>query len=239
MRGTVIVALAATCGLLAAAIVAGPGVYSRIELAPLRYDVIGVDVSSHQGHIDWRALAGSGISFAYIKATEGETFRDTRFAANWAEAALAGVPRGAYHFFTQCRTGVDQAQNFIVTVPRDPRALPHVVDAEHMGPCRSGTAVADVVQEIETFLALVEAHHGRRPLIYTTAEFHDAYLTGRLAGERFWLRSLVIPPLFGSRPWVIWQYHNRGRRPGVTGAVDLNAFRGSRQDFAAFAQPAP
>jgi lysozyme len=236
MRGIGIGALAA---LLLGAILASPWAFSRIELAALRYDVIGVDVSRHQGVIDWRALAGSGIGFAYIKASEGATFRDTQFAANWSEAALAGVTRGAYHFFTQCRTGADQAQNFIATVPPDPQALPHVIDAEHMGPCRTGPAVPDVVQEIEAFLALVEAHYGRRPLIYTTSEFHNAYLMGRLAGERFWLRSLVVPPRFGGRSWTIWQYHNRGRRPGVTGQIDLNAFNGSQPDFAAFAQPNP
>jgi lysozyme len=238
MRGIRIVALAGACALFGAILVA-PWAYSWIELAPLRYEVIGVDVSRHQGPIDWRALAGSGVSFAYIKATEGETFRDANFAANWAEAAVAGVPRGAYHFLTQCRTGADQARNFIATVPRDPQSLPHVLDAEHMGPCRNGPPVADAVQEIETFLALVEAHYGRRPIIYTTFEFHDAYLKGRLAGERFWLRSILIPPQFGSRSWVLWQYHNRGRRPGIVGEVDLNAFNGSRLDFTAFAQPGP
>ena len=236
MRGIGIGALAA---LFVGAVLAAPWAFSRIELATLRYDVIGVDVSRHQGPIDWRALAGSGIGFAYIKASEGATFRDANFATNWSEAALAGVPRGAYHFFTQCRSGADQAQNFIATVPRDPRALPHVIDAEHMGPCRTGPAVADVLQEIETFLALIEAHYGRRPLIYTTSEFHNAYLAGRLAGEQFWLRSLVIPPRFGGRSWTFWQYHNRGRRPGIAGEVDLNAFNGSRLDFATFAQPSP
>jgi len=236
MRGIGIGALAA---LLLGAIIVAPWAFSRIELASLRYDVIGVDVSRHQGLIDWRMLAGSGIGFAYIKASEGATFRDTNFATNWSEAAIAGVPRGAYHFFTQCRSGADQAQNFIATVPRDPQALPHVIDAEHMGRCRTGPAVANVAQEIEVFLALLDAHYGRRPLIYTTSEFHSAYLVGRLAGERFWLRSLVVPPWFGGRSWTIWQYHNRGRRPGVIGLVDLNAFNGSRLDFAAFAQRTP
>src|SRR5215813_13726549 len=126
MRCTVVGALAA---LLLGAILAAPWAFSRIELAPLRYEVIGVDVSRHQGPIDWRMLAGSGVNFAYIKATEGAAFRDSHFTTNWSEAAIAGVPRGAYHFLTQCRSGADQAQNFIATVPRDPQALPHVIDA--------------------------------------------------------------------------------------------------------------
>jgi lysozyme len=222
-----------------AAIVLWPGIYARLELAPLRYSVIGVDVSHHQGVIDWNALARAGAGFAYIKATEGENFRDPSFATNWNEAANAGVSRGAYHFFTQCRTGLDQARNFIAAVPRDPRALPPAIDAESMDPCSNGARVANIAPEIEAFLSYVEAYYGRRPIIYTTAEFHDAYLSGHFEHEQFWIRSMVMPPLVRWRQWIIWQYQNRGRRAGVQGPVDLNAFRGSKQDFTAFAQVRP
>jgi Glycosyl hydrolases family 25 len=81
----------------------------EFQLAPLWYNVIGVDVSNHQGDIDWPALAGSKIAFAYIKATEGGDFRDKRFQLNWEGAKRAGLARGAYHFFTQCRSGAEQA----------------------------------------------------------------------------------------------------------------------------------
>jgi lysozyme len=230
---------AAVAVVIVAGVILGPRIYARLELAPLRYGVIGVDVSHHQGRIDWRALTADGIAFAYIKATEGESFRDANFAVNWADAANAGVPRGAYHFFTLCRTGADQARNFIATVPRDPQALPPVVDAESIGPCSSGTAIANVPQELEAFLAQLAAHYGRRPLIYTTPEFHDAYLQGQFPNDQFWIRSLVVPPSLRYRQWILWQYHDRGQRRGVQGPVDLNAFRGSKQDFAAFAKPSP
>jgi Glycosyl hydrolases family 25 len=77
----------------------------EFQLAPLWSNVIGVDVSNHQGEIDWSALAGSNVAFAYIKATEGGDFRDRRFQLNWDGAKRAGLARGAYHFFTQCRSG--------------------------------------------------------------------------------------------------------------------------------------
>lgn len=92
-----------------------------------------------------------------------------------------------------------------------------------MGPCKKGPPVGDVAAEIAIFVDRLEAHYGRRPLIYTTREFRDAYLLGRFDNERFWIRSLVMPPLFRRDQWVIWQYHNRGRRPGIRGPVDLNA----------------
>ncbi len=195
--------------------------------------VQGVDVSHHQGAIDWRALASQDIRFAYIKATEGATHVDTRFAANWDGAGAAGLYRGAYHFFTLCQSGARQAANFIAIVPRVEGALPHALDMEHMGPCREGPTTSDVVGEMRVWLDLVEAHYGKRPLIYTTREFHDAYLRD-VTGERFWIRSLGVRPRFRENDWVIWQHHNKARRRGAQGLVDLNAFNGDEAALANF-----
>lgn len=200
--------------------------------------VQGVDVSHHQGAIDWRTLAADDIAFAYIKATEGADHVDARFAFNWREAAAAGLYRGAYHFFTLCRSGASQAQNFIAVVPRETGALPAAVDLEHMGPCRRGPTMTDVVTEARIFMDALEAHYGVRPIIYTTREFHDAYLSN-VTGERFWIRSLGVPPRFRERDWIIWQHHNRGHKRGVSGPIDLNAFRGDLAALARFAGAAP
>jgi lysozyme len=210
--------------------------YPQIELAALVYKVRGVDVSAHQGQIDWVKLKADDVAFAYIKASEGEDFVDANFLANWHGAANVGMPRGAYHFFTQCRSGMVQAQNFIATAPTDPAALPPVVDIEHMGPCTQGPAVANLIAEIDDFLDAVEAHYGKRPILYTTREFHDAYLVGNFTNERFWIRSLGFPPGFREKQWVFWQYHNKGLRDGVTGPIDLNAFRGAQAELDALTQ---
>ena len=220
-----------------AALAGGAGLvlaHPYVEWARWWYDVIGIDVSNHQGDIDWPALARTDISFAYLKATEGGDFHDRRFQANWDGARNAGLPRGAYHFFTQCRSGADQARNFIGLVPREPGTLPPVLDLEDMGNCRSGPQVVNLIQEIVTALSMLEAHYGRRPLLYVTSEFDAAYLWGQFMTETFWARSLVLPPQFRSEQWLIWQYHDRGRRAGVNGPVDLNAFRGSKREFDAF-----
>jgi lysozyme len=224
-------------GALAAGAGAGGGVlaYPHVETARLWYGVIGVDVSHHQGDIDWPTLAHTDVAFAYIKATEGGDFRDRRFQASWEGARKAGLLRGAYHFFTQCRTGTEQARNFVAAVPREPDALPPAVDLEHMGPCRSGPPPADLAQEIATFLALLQEHYGRRPILYVTSEFDSTYLSGGFENETFWTRSIMLPPCFRSDRWLIWQYHNCARRAGIKGPVDLNAFRGSRRDLEAFA----
>ena len=186
----------------------------------------GVDVSHHQGRIDWVALARTDVRFAYVKATEGAGHVDPRFRENWQAARAARIPRGAYHFFTLCRGGAQQAENFLTTVARDDDALAPALDLEHLGPCRESPAITDVVGEVRTFLARVEAAHGRRPILYVTEEFHDLYLRP-LRGERFWIRALFQRPTFREGEWVLWQHHNRGRRSGVRGPVDINALRGS------------
>jgi lysozyme len=208
-------------------------VYPLVEPAAFYYEVRGVDVSHHQGAIDWENLKAGGADFAYIKASEGETFNDPRFSRNWFGAEQAGVLRGAYHFFTQCRTGKAQAANFIRVVPKDPDALPPVIDAEHMGPCKDRNPVTNVASEIQILLDTLEKHYGKRPIIYSTREFHDAYLIGKFPKARFWVRSLILFPRFRKDSWVFWQYHNRGRRDGVIGPVDLNAFRGTLAELKA------
>jgi lysozyme len=209
--------------------------YPHVDVARLWYDVIGVDVSNHQGDIDWAALARTDVSFAYIKASEGGDFRDRRFTTNWDGARRAGLLRGAYHFFTQCRSGAEQARNFMAAVPPERGALPPAVDLEHMGPCRSGSQVANLVEEIATFLAMLQDHYRRRPILYTDVVFDASYLWGHFTGETFWTRSIVLPPWFRTSQWLVWQYHSCGRRAGIDGPVDLNAFRGSRSELDAFA----
>ena len=122
---------------------------------PDLYPVRGIDVSHHQGTIDWRRVAGAGIGFAYLKATEGSDFTDSRFRTNWTGAAAAGLPRGAYHYFTLCTPGRAQAAHFLATVPRDAAALPPAVDLELGGNCSARPAPAAVHREVDAFLAEV------------------------------------------------------------------------------------
>ena len=79
----------------------------------------GIDVSHHQGVVDWGRVAKSDVAFAILKATEGGDYVDETFARNLAGAQAAGLVVGAYHFFTFCRPGAEQAANFLKVVPRD------------------------------------------------------------------------------------------------------------------------
>jgi lysozyme len=185
----------------------------------------GIDVSHHQGIIAWRELPGQGVDFAYIKASEGGDHRDRAFAANWAGARSAGIARGAYHFFTLCRSGADQAANFIAAVPVEPDALPPAVDLEYLGNCSRKLSREAFHKELADYIRRVEGRFRKPVLLYLTREFDEAYQVSARVRRPLWLRSLVVEPRFGARPWHFWQVSNSRRLRGVQGRVDWNVQR--------------
>jgi lysozyme len=204
------------------------------EFARLWTGVIGVDVSHHQGAIDWPRLAKTDVRFAYLKATEGGDYVDPTFKDNWDQARKAGLAVGGYHFFTRCKTGAEQAKNFLAVLPVDQDQLPPVLDAEKMEPCDSKGTDLDPLKEIQAFIDAINAKLGCRPILYVTQEFDQSYLQNGLKDDRFWVRAILAPPTQRADQWLFWQYHDAGTRAGVDGPVDLDVFRGRAQDFQAF-----
>lgn len=132
----------------------------------------GIDVSHHQGVIDWGRVAADDIDHAYIKSTEGQTLVDERFADNWAGSRAAGVERGAYHFFSLCSPGSGQARNFLETVPDDASALPPAVDLE-FGACSERPDASTVERDVRTFITSVEADRDVKVVLYVLPAFAD------------------------------------------------------------------
>jgi lysozyme len=198
--------------------------------------VQGIDVSYFQGDIDWRKVAKAGIRFAYIKATEGGDRLDPKFRSNWRAAKRAGLARGAYHFMYWCSPAREQAAWFTAHVPRDASALPPVLDVEwnnHSPTCPGRIPREEAIAKIEIMLEAMEAHAGKRPIVYTEPEFHREVLEGAFTDYEFWLRSVAATPeeSFEGRGWVFWQFTTTGRVPGIAGAVDRNSFNGTRAEW--------
>lgn len=207
--------------------------------SPAAYPVHGIDVSKYQGPIDWRAARAHGVSFAFIKATEGGDRVDSRFAQHWRAAREAGVARGAYHFFYFCTPAEVQARWFIANVPRERGMLPPVLDLEWnpQSPTCTYRPPPEVVRaEARTFMDILERHYGQRPIIYTDPGFFRRNELMRFAGEEVWLRSTSAHPTdrYGVAGWTFWQYSATGLVPGVGGEVDLNAFGGSLGEWQAW-----
>lgn len=203
---------------------------------PWHYPVHGIDVAKYQGNIDWPKAREAGVSFAFIKATEGGDRLDERFRANWEAARRAGIPRGAYHFFYFCRPAFEQALWFKKNVPVERNALPPVLDMEwnHKSPtCTFRPGPEAVRKEMDVFLRQLERHYGKRPIIYTTVDFYEENQLWKIRGHPFWLRSVAGHPSqkYGEQDWTFWQYTGTGVVPGIRGDTDINAFRGSEADW--------
>lgn len=197
---------------------------------PSEFPIQGIDASHHQGEIDWRAVAKDGQRFAYLKATEGGDFKDPSFPRNWKEAKDAGLKVGAYHFFTFCKPGRLQAENFVAAVPADPGALPPVIDFEFVGNCAERPPKEAVLKELADFTAVVAEAYGKPPVLYVTRSSYARYLAGRTDGYPLWMRDVFRRP---GRGWTFWQYADNARVSGVAGPVDRNAFHGGEAEFRA------
>ena len=206
------------------------------EAAPRQWEVFGVDVSVYQGEVDWAVLAGQGVDFAFIKATEGSSLQDVRFAENWTNAQAAGVRVGAYHFFSYDSPGETQADNFIDAVPVTPGALPPVVDIEFYGDNLEHPPEKEHVHSIlDPLLARLEEHYGVKPILYVTYRSYDLYLREGYEDYPLWCSSPMVAP-FG-RDWSFWQYSHSALLDGYYGTerrIDLNVFRGSEEEFRRF-----
>ena len=213
--------------------------HPEIAGQPERFAVHGVDLSRFQAQVNWAEARANGVNFAFLKATEGGDGVDPLFANHWQGAASAGVLRGAYHVYYHCRPAIEQARWFIAHVPRDAGALPPVLDVEWTPTsptCRIRRDPAVIRAEMRIFLAALTRHYGQRPIVYATLDFfHDNDL-GQIGGADFWLRSVAAPmdKAYPGQTWTFWQYSSTGRVPGIAGKVDLNAFAGSRAEWAAW-----
>ena len=203
---------------------------------PWEYAVHGTDVSKYQTNIDWDAARSNGISFAFIKATEGGDRVDDKFREHWTNARSAGVPRGAYHFYYFCRPASEQAAWYIRNVPREKGAMPPVLDMEwnpDSPTCKLRPSAATVRSEMKIFLETVERYYGKKPIIYTSIDFFDDNNLATFTGYRYWLRSVAGHPTekYGSHPFSFWQYTGTGVIPGIRGNADINVFNGTHREW--------
>lgn len=186
-------------------------------------EAMGIDVSSYQKDIDWEQVAGDGYVFAYIKATEGTGFVDTHFHQNWDRARAAGITAGAYHYFTLCSPGAEQAASFLAAAPPDDAALPPALDLEFDGACDARPEAADAQAQIDAFTYEVEKAWGRRMTIYSSSQWREHYGLPVAGSRPGWLYSdLGRPSLEG---WSVWQLRFDGTVAGIKGPVDIDVVR--------------
>jgi lysozyme len=182
----------------------------------------GIDVSSHQGTINWQQVRTAGYEFAFIRASRGNIV-DDRFVENWQNARAAGVLVAPYHVVYDTPTAAEQVALLLSLLPAV-KDFPLVLDVEVDPP-------AAVLQRTREMLDLLKDYH---TVIYTGAWWWDPATAGQdvewAAQADLWTVSYTATPYMPRAPWKdwrVWQYTNEGRVPGISGNVDLNNFNGN------------
>ncbi len=196
------------------------------------YPIRGIDVSNHQKNIRWNEIDKGEVKFVFIKATEGGDFKDKRFRFNWNEAKKQGFDVGAYHFFTFCKSGKEQANNFIETVPVEKGSLPPLIDLEFGGNCKLNKSKDEILAEIDTIEQILFKHNEKKPIFYVTEDFYNKMLINNFKNSPIWFRDIYKKPITkDNRKWLFWQYGNRGNLKGIDTYVDLNVYNGTKEEY--------
>lgn len=202
----------------------------HVEVDRERYPLVGLDLSAHNGRVDFEKVRGEGgVTFVYLKATEGADFRDSAFIRNFDAARKAGLDVGPYHFFRFDTEGAAQAANLIATLNGRLIDLPVAIDVEEWGnPAQVPTEM--IAERLDAMRATLSAS-GIQSLIYTNKNGYSRFVRHRITDADVWICSFTDPPVGASIPWRIWQHSHKGRVPGVKGRVDLNTFNGDILDY--------
>lgn len=192
----------------------------------------GVDVSAHQGNIDWEAVAASGIEFAIIRLgyrgyESGKLVEDTYARQNLEGAAAAGLKVGAY-FFSQALSiqEADEELSFMLDILGEQYlSMPLVLDWEiPASNARSAKMDARTLTDIQLHFCEKVSEIGYQPMIYFNwHQSENLYHLHELEDYPFWLALYQDRMTY---PWRVemWQYTNTGRVPGISGDVDINVY---------------
>jgi lysozyme len=204
----------------------------------------GPDVASWQGDVDWAAVAASGASFGFTKATGGAWYTNPTLAANWAGMRAAGLARGAYHY------AFESSGDPLPGLGPEAEADWFLSQVEPLGLEPGDMLVLDIEEGqgdlgawALAWLRHVEGRVGFKPLLYTGAWFADPHGFANhpdLAGYPLWIAAYQGTPPPAIAPWTgyaFWQYTSQAIVPGVVGPCDMSAFGGSREDLALYGKP--
>lgn len=208
--------------------------------APAGPPASGIDVSNHNGSIDWNKVAASGQQFAFVLATDGMDFTSKSFETQFNGAKNAGLVAGAYHFGRPDESAVDQANRLLEVnkYTNDGKTLPPVLDLEvdsKGGDCY-GLTSAQMHGWTQQFVDRIKEGTGEGPIIYASQSFWSQCMDDSKAfsNHPLWVANYEVeqPAIPGGwDTYDFWQYTEEGRVDGVDGDVDVNKFNGSAEQL--------
>ena len=195
----------------------------------------GMDVSSWQGSF---TFTGKGLAFAIARVSDGTGSPDSQFAANWKKMKSAGLVRGAYQFFEPAQNATAQANMVVQAVGKlGAGDLPCTLDFEKTG----GQSASTIVSKIKTWMSVVEAGTGKKPMIYTTGSFWESSTGNNSSFSKnpLWVAhwGSTCPNIATSwSNWTLWQYcDGQSQYCSNANGVDRDVFNGTLADLQKFA----
>lgn len=238
VMSAVFIVLLAVGALIAKPYIKERKIVDKGATVPSGYYCYGIDISRYQTDIEWdkikvltdaqgrttnsvnQAKDIRNISYVFIKATEGNSFKDKHFKRHWRNAGKSGIRRGAYHFFRSSKDAEVQARHFIGTVGElSANDLPPVLDIETI---HKGCSYKTLNDKALVWLKTVEKHYGRKPIVYSSASFINDILCKEIKENYpIWVAHYgVASPR--CEKWHIWQFADNAIVYGIDGEVDLN-----------------
>src|SRR3990167_7828650 len=179
--------------------------------------ILGLDVS-HWNTLAWPDWAAKDYKFVWIKATEGTTWLDPRYAAHKRDASGAGFVTGAYHYFRAALDGTAQANFFWAVVAST--TLPPAIDVEAIN--NMGFSQSTFRSQLRKCVTRVSELSGKRPVIYTSKSKWEllvgsapdiAALCDLWVADYGWDgngNGIGIPRLPKDwTEWVVWQFTSK------------------------------
>lgn len=189
---------------------------------------LGIDVSTHNGNINWGEVKKAGVSYAIIRtgfrgSTQGSLIEDAKFKANIQGATNAGIKVGVY-FFTQAVNeveAVEEASMVLNQVRNYKISYPIFIDVEASGGRADSLDSATRTKVINAFCQTIR-NSGYTAGIYANKTWLGSKMNvSALSGYKIWLAQYNSTPTYKGR-YDLWQYSDKGRIPGISTNVDMN-----------------
>ncbi len=189
---------------------------------------MGIDVSKHNGSIDWNAVKSAGVDYAIIRcgyrgSATGVLVEDQMFKSNIQGAQAAGIKVGIY-FFSQAvndREALEEASLTLDLIRKYKITYPVFMDVEAANGRADGMDAASRTQVIRTFCETIRGG-GYTAGVYANKTWLSSKMNvGSLGSYRIWLAQYAAAPTYGGR-YEMWQYSSTGRISGIGQPVDLN-----------------
>ena len=186
----------------------------------------GIDVSNWKGNINFQSVKNDGVKVVYIKATEGDYYKDKYAKQNYNGAKEQGLKVGFYHFFRANKNAKGQA-NYFINYLNEIGATNYdcklALDIE----TTEGIGVRDLTSMCIEFLEEVKRLTGKEVIVYTYTSFANNYIDSRLGNYQVWIAHYGVSTPGANNIWTSWvgfQYSENGTVAGVNGGCDMNEF---------------